>query len=291
MVSDDNIDVSESIVKVAQKVYMDAPLLKEVFTQQPGANVRSYAFESIFLLRIKYIGDKSRCTDSLFLNRNKYAECMQITGDENAYFTALVNGASTIYSPPSKFAFYFAPYLTKEDKFLLNVPIYKDTLLKGESPSVFKINTSSSKKKSVDTDSVIPFESSYVKEKGALKSGVEVRGLANQIIQFATNVVDRSYFSAQMRARDIDTALQNEDLSKRTKQLKDTKKKIDGYVNDYNELEDIFDNLKNKTLGSFITEITRIENPLNKPYYDKIIEQLQTVFVDNDFIKIGRAHV
>jgi hypothetical protein len=284
IVSDDNIDVSESIVKVAQKIYMDSPKLKEIFTQQAGATVRSYAFESIFLLRIKYIGDKSRCTDSLFLNRNKYAECMQITGDENAYFTALVNGASTIYSPPSKFALYFAPYFTEEGKFLLNVPIYKDTLLKGESPSVFKINTSSSKKKSVDTDALIPFESSYVKEKGALKSGVEVRRLANQIIQFATNVVDRSYFSAQMRAREIDNYLNIEDLSKRTKQLKDTKKEIEGYQNDYSELEDIYTDLKDKTLGPFITEITRIENPLNKPYYDKLIEQLQTVFVDNDFI-------
>jgi hypothetical protein len=284
IVSDDNIDVSESIVKVAQKIYMDSPKLKEVFTQQAGATVRSYAFESIFLLRIKYIGDKSRCTDSLFLNRNKYAECMQITGDENAYFTALVNGASTIYSPPSKFALYFAPYFTEEGKFLLNVPIYKDTLLKGESPSVFKINTSSSKKKSVDTDSVIPFESSYVKEKGALKSGVDVRSIANEIIQYATNVVDRSYFAAQMRARDIDDVLGNEDLSKKTKQLKDTKKEIEGYQYYYSELEDMYNNLKNTTLGPFITEITRIENPLNKPYYDKLIEQLQTVFVDNDFI-------
>jgi hypothetical protein len=263
---------------------MDSTKLREIFTQQAGATVRSYAFESIFLLRIKYIGDKSRCTDSLFLNRNKYAECMQITGDENAYFTALVNGASTIYSPPSKFALYFAPYFTEEGKFLLNVPIYKDTLLKGESPSVFKINTSSSKKKSVDTDALIPFESSYVKEKGALKSGVEVRSTANEIIQFATNVVDRSYFSAQMRARDIDITLSNEDLSKRTKQLKDTKKEIEGYQNDYSELEDMYNNLKNTTLGPFITEIKRIENPLNKPYYDKLIEQLQTVFVDNDFI-------
>jgi hypothetical protein len=284
IVSDDNIDVSESIVKVAQKIYMDSPKLREIFMQQAGANMRSYAFESIFLLRIKYIGDKSRCTDSLFLNKNKYAECMQITGDENAYFTALVNGASTIYSPPSKFALYFAPYFTEEGKFLLNVPIYKDTLLKGESPSVFKINTSSSKKKSVDTESLIPFESSYVKEKNALKSGVEVRSIANQIIQYATNVVDRSYFSAQMRARDIDVTLSNEDLSKRTKQLKDTKKEIDGYQNDYSELEDMYNNLKSTTLGSFIKEITKIENPLNKPYYDKLIEQLNTVFVDNDFI-------
>jgi len=284
VVSDDNIDVSESIVKVAQKIYMDSPALREIFIQQAGSTIRSYAFESIFLLRIKYIGDKSRCTDSLILNKNKYAECLQITGDENAYFTALVNGASTIFSPPSKFAIYFAPYFTPEGKFLLNIPIYKDTLLKGESPSSFKINTSSSKKKSVDTESVIPFESSYVKEKGALKSGAEVREIANDIIRYAVDTVDRSYFVAQMRSRTIDEVLGIEDASKRTKQLKDIKKEVDGYVNDYTELEGMYDELKDKTLGSFITEIKNIENPLNKPYYDRIIEQLETVFVDNDFI-------
>ena len=296
MVSDDNIDVSESIVKVAQHIYIDSPTLKEIFTQQSGANIRSYAFESIFLLRIKYIGDKSRCTDSLFLNSNKYAECMQITGDENAYFTALVNGASTIYSPPSKFALYFAPYFTYGDveieakpgepvgKFLLNVPIYKETLLKGESPSVFKINTSSSKKKTVDTDSVIPFESSYVKDKGPLKTGVEVRTISNDILKFILNTLDFSYFAAQLRSRDFDNIMQIEDLAKKTKQQKDTKNFIEGYVRDYNALEKMYNDLKNKTLGGFVNEIKRTTNSLNGPYYSKLVEQLENVFVDNDFI-------
>ena len=289
MVSDDNIDVSESIVKVAQHVYMDAPTLKEVFTQQTGSTVRSYAFESIFLLRIKYIGDKSRCTDSLFLNRNKYAECMQITGDENAYFTALVNGASTIYSPPSKFALYFAPYFTygdveTEGKFLLNVPIYKETLLKGESPSVFKINTSSSKKKTVDTDSVIPFESSYVKDKGPLKTGTEIRTISNDMLRFILNSLDLSYFAAQLRSRNIDEVMQIEDLAKKSKQQRDTKKYLDGYVSDYVTLEEMYNELKDKTLGVFVNEIKRATNTFNGQYYSKLVEQLENVFVDNDFI-------
>ncbi len=290
MVSDDNIDVSESIVKVAQKVYNDSMTLREVFTQQPGANIRSYAFESIFLLRIKYIGDKSRCTDSLFLNRNKYAECMQITGDENAYFTALVNGASTIFSPPSKFAMYFAPYLTYGDveteaKFLLNIPIYKETLLKGESPSIFKISSSSSKKKSVDTGSVIPFESSYVKEKGPLKSGVEIRNIANEMIQHVLETLDRSHFAAQMRASSIDDVVNNmEDESKKTKELKLIKKELDGYVQDYNELEEMYKTLKETALETFVNEMKKASNSLSGPYYNKLIEQLETIFVDNDFI-------
>jgi hypothetical protein len=157
---------------------------------------------------------------------------MQITGDENAYFTALVNGASTIYSPPSKFALYFAPYFTYGDvetvgKFLLNIPIYKETLLKGESPSVFKINTSSSKKKTVDTDSVIPFESSYVKDKGPLKTGTEVRTISNNMLSFILNSLDLSYFAAQLRSRNIDEVMQIEDLAKTSeKKLADTRKEM-----------------------------------------------------------------
>ena len=69
---------------------------------------------------------------------------------------------------------YFAPYFTYGDieaeakqgdkllkgspdglepvgKFLMNLPIYKETLLKGESPTEFKISSSSSKNKTINT--------------------------------------------------------------------------------------------------------------------------------------------
>ena len=288
IVSDDNVDVSESIVKVAQKLYMDSPKLREIFTQQAGV-VRNYAFESIFLLKIKYIGDKSRCTDSLFLNRNKYAECMQITGDENAYFTALVNGASTIYSPPSKFALYFAPYFTygdveNEGKFLMNLPIYKETLLKGESPTEFKISSSSSKKKKINTDAAIPFESSLVKERAPLASGVDVRNKANDIIRFVEESVDIAYADAQSKSRKMAEVSQLEDPSKKTSKQKEIKKALDGYVNDYNSLEELYNELKETVDRNFIGEIERNENELTHFYYNKIIEQLRNIFTDNEFI-------
>jgi hypothetical protein len=288
IVSDENVDVSESIVKVAQKLYMDSPKLREIFTQQAGV-IRNYAFESIFLLKIKYIGDKSRCTDSLFLNRNKYAECMQITGDENAYFTALVNGASTIYSPPSKFALYFSPYFTygdveNEGKFLLNLPIYKETLLKGESPTEFKISSSSSKKRKINTESAIPFESSLVKERGPMASGVDVRNKANNIIKFVEESVDRAYADAQLKSRKIEEISQLEDTSKKTSKQKEIKKALDGYVSDYNELEKLYDELKETIDINFIEEIERNENELTHFYYNKIIEQLRNIFTDNEFI-------
>ena len=294
IVRDDNVDVSESIVKVAQKLYIDSPKLREIFTQQEGVD-RNYAFESIFLLKIKYIGDKSRCTDSLFLNRNKYAECMQITGDENAYFTALVNGASTIYSPPSKFALYFAPYFTYGDveneakpgepmgKFLMNLPIYKETLLKGESPTEFKISSSSSKKKTINTEAAIPFESSLVKERGALASGIDVRNKANKIIKNADTIVNVAYADAQRYSREMAKVSQL-DPSKKTSKQKEIKKALDGYVNDYNSLEDLYNELTKTVDKSFIKEIERNDNELTHVYYNKIIEQLKNIFTDNEFI-------
>ena len=289
IIRDENVDVSESIVKVAQKLYMNSPKLREIFTQKPGSVVRSPAFESIFLLRIKYIGDKSRCTDSLFLNRNKYAECMQITGDENAYFTALINGASTIYSPPSRFALYFAPYFTygdveSEGKFLMNLPIYKETLLKGESPTEFKISSSSSRKRSINTDDVIPFESDFVKERGTLASGVDVRNKANEIIKFVDDKVNRAYAEAVLKSRGMTQVSQLEDLSKKTKQQKEIKTALEGYVREYNKLEKFYRELEETVDRNFIGEIERNNDELTHLYYNKIIEQLRNIFIDNEFI-------
>lgn len=304
IVSDENVDVSESIVKVAQKLYMNSPKLIEIFAQQTGEVVRNYAFESTFLLRIKYIGDKSRCTDALFLNRNKFAECVQITGDENAYFTALINGASSIYSPATKFAMYFAPYFTYGDveaeakpganssagalepvgKFLMNLPIYKETLLKGESPTEFKISSSSSRKKTINTEAAIPFESSLVKERGTLEGGVDVRDKANQIIQFVDNKVNIAYADAQLKSRKMADVSQLEELSKKTKQQKDIKKALDGYVRDYNVLEELYDELKETVEKIFVDQIEREKNEATRFYYNKIIEQLGNIFTDNEFI-------
>ena len=281
-ISDDNINISESIVKVAQKLYMDSPKLREIFTQQQGV-VRSYAFESLFLLRIKYIGDKSRCTDSLFLNRNKYAECIQITGDENAYFTALINGASTIYSPKSRFALYFAPYFTygdveSEGKFLMNLGLYKETLLKGESPTMFKISSSSTRKRSINTEAAIPFESSLIKKE--LSSGVNVRNKANEIIKFVESNVDRGFAIAADKSRIFQEYLD----SNNTQKLRETKKILDGYVKDYNDLKGLYDQLKITVERTFIPQIDALKNGTTGPYYNKIIEELNNVFVDNEFI-------
>ena len=44
------------------------------------------------------------------------------------------------------------------------------------------------------------------------------------------------------------------------------------------------DFLKDKTLGGFVNEIKRATNTFNGQYYSKLIEQLENVFVDNDFI-------
>jgi hypothetical protein len=295
MISDNNIDVSESIIKVAQKIYIDCPYLKTIFEESSSNSKRSFAFESIFLLRIKYIGDKSRCTDSLFLNRNKYAECIQITGDENAYFTALMNGASTIFSPPSKFTMYFAPYFTygnieSEGKFLLNLPIYKEILLKGESPTEFKITSSSSKKKSSNTDNIIPFKSLFI-TKGSLTSGDDVRNKSLSLIEFIESRLGRSYVIAVTQSKSFDEYKEIPDESKRKQKFKAVSNSFEGYLEDYETVQNDFNMLKTTVEDIFIPSIQSTDSSLVKSgfdystkYYTKIIEELRSVFVESNFV-------
>lgn len=119
-VLDNNDVLIDSIVRVAQRIYMNDSTLQTIL--EPNLVDEDYKrntfFEGIFFLRIKYLGDKSRCTDSLFLNTNEMMEPLQVTLDENAYFTALLNGASTLFSTETKTSLYFSPYLTKENKYI-----------------------------------------------------------------------------------------------------------------------------------------------------------------------------
>jgi hypothetical protein len=121
-VDDENDDLINSIVRVSQKIYKDNKTsLQDIFKPNfvdDTENQRNTFFEAVFFLRIKYLGDKSRCTDSLFLNTNRMVETLQVTLDENAYFTALMNGASTLFSTDLKTCLYFAPYVTPNGKYI-----------------------------------------------------------------------------------------------------------------------------------------------------------------------------
>ena len=104
------------------------------------------------------------------------------------------------------------------------------------------------------------------------------------MLRFILNSLDLSYFAAQLRSRNIDEVMQIEDLAKKSKQQRDTKKYLDGYVSDYVTLEEMYNELKDKTLDVFVNEIKRATNTFNGQYYSKLVEQLENVFVDNDFI-------
>jgi hypothetical protein len=293
IIKDNNVDISESIVKVAQKIYADCPQLNSIFIPsfQNLTIKRSYEFESIFLLRIKYIGDKSRCTDSLFLNRNKFAECMQITGDENAYFTALINGASTIFSPPSKFAMYFAPYFTygdvnSEGNFLLNLPVYKETLLKGESPTGFK-STSKGKSKKIDTSSSIPIISSFMRPQG-ITLWEDSKNLLGEI----RDLFSACYGDCLMIIQNLDENVrQQEDDKKKSKYILNGLKKLKSYNSYYEEIKGKYDSLiKDKNdlvvrIKNLNNDLTKLNLPYVPEYYNNIIQQLNLVLVleNNDY--------
>ena len=313
-ISDDNVDVSESIVKVSQKIYEDSSELKEIFLPVKVDKKVNYAFSSIFLLRIKYIGDKSRCTDSLFLNRNKYLECLQVTGDENAYFTALINGASTIFSPPSKFSIYFAPYFTYGDveqgKFLINKSIYKENLLKGLSPTDFKISSSSTRKKS--TELIVNFNSFYLKANNKLDGfytlqtnlfgntyNNQIRNLDYSFTSSLSYIQDfignESYDESFLNTKDY-TSLDSKELCKEKNELEkinNKMKKINEnfilYSKCYEDVLNIYYYIKLQVeicinqLNDFMQNLDDYKKDIFSKYSDKIIEQLNQVLEDKDY--------
>ena len=311
MIDNNNTDVSESIVKVAQRIFIDCPNLGDIFSESPNGVLngidckRSYEFESIFLLRIKYIGDKSRCTDALFLNKNKYAECLQITGDENAYFTALINGASTIYSPPSKFTLYFAPYYTYSGKYLENNPDYKKILLKGESPTEFKISSSSSKRKIGDSEEPEVFMSSFFSRSvieignkrfnSMAETGNTLLKDSNSLIIFLTQGILVTFTEAVTYSNMFNEVQQSEPNVK--------KKTYDKSLEAFNNYNGDYDELNNKKMfpfvafiySSFIATIKNFSINLNEnlnsivdvdSYYMKMIEQIKTIISEKDAEKV-----
>ena len=300
VVKDDNIQVGETIVKVAQKIYNECSTLKSIFTPSNPRTLssssidRSYEFESIFLLRIKYIGDKSRCTDSLFLNRNKFAECMQITGDENAYFTALINGASTIFSPPSKFALYFAPYFTygdvnSEGKFLLNLPIYKQTLLTGESPSGFKIKTGKSRSRNDDSSRLL-IESPLISGPGnnLLNETKNLISKINRIVKCSYDNYES--FSEKAYMSYTNETDQNTINKNRKNALDKALRNIDTYDGSYKDMvhkHGILLSMKkclDIALSNAIESLTQNGLFYVNEYYSNLLKQLNEVFTDNDYI-------
>jgi hypothetical protein len=98
------------------------------------------SFYKIFLLRNKFIGDKSRATDALFMNKNSNLECIQSSNDENTLFTAFMYNMSSqwLVSSSSTKIWYLAPYINEgEDGTLRFLKISNDQSV-GVTPPVNK---------------------------------------------------------------------------------------------------------------------------------------------------------
>lgn len=119
--------VSSGIVNVAENLYADGESLGKVFTNEE----EKLLFIKLFLIRNKYTGDKSRSTDTLFLNQTKYLEGVQISNDENTLYNAQMFGLNSVWSTSSKTIFYLAPYLTKNIPSDDKPPLYRVPITNG----------------------------------------------------------------------------------------------------------------------------------------------------------------
>ena len=119
--------VASGIVDVAEKLIDNSGKLREIFVDEKA----QVQFIKLFLVRNKYTGDKSRSTDTLFLNQIKYLEGVQISNDENTLYNAQMLGLNTVWSTSSKSVFYMAPYMTSEGKFPITTGTYVEILKKG----------------------------------------------------------------------------------------------------------------------------------------------------------------
>jgi hypothetical protein len=141
--------VAKGIVDVAEKLIDNSSKLQGIF----NTDALKVLFIKLFLVRNKYTGDKSRSTDSLFLNQTKYLEGVQISNDENTLYNAQMFGLNTVWSTSNKSVFYMAPYMTKEGKLPITTGVYIDELNMGlmqnpnikSSSSVSKEDSSSGK--------------------------------------------------------------------------------------------------------------------------------------------------
>jgi hypothetical protein len=120
-----------------------------------------------------------------------------------------------------------------------------------------------------------------------LASGVDVRNKANKIIKNIDEKVNPAYAVAQDKSRRMSAVSQSEQ-SKKTSKYRETKAALDGYVDDYEKLEKLYRELEQTVnrifIGKIQGEIEINKNELVSFYYNKIIEQLRNVFIDNEFI-------
>lgn len=119
--------VATGILNVAENIIQNSKKLQEIFIGEEG----KILFLKLFLIRNKYTGDKSRSTDTLFLNQTKYLEGVQISNDENTLYNSQMFGLNTIWSTSKKSVFYMAPYITPNNKMTITNGVFIKELCNG----------------------------------------------------------------------------------------------------------------------------------------------------------------
>jgi hypothetical protein len=109
-------NVAEYIIKSSKKLRNIFGVTEDLNEEEFDTNPGIVFFVKLFLIRNKYTGDKSRATDTLFLNQTKYIEGIQVSNDENTLYNANMFGQNTIWSTTTKTVFNMAPYYTKNNK-------------------------------------------------------------------------------------------------------------------------------------------------------------------------------
>jgi hypothetical protein len=119
--------VATGILNVGENLIQNSEKLRSVFSGQDG----QLLFIKLFLIRNKYTGDKSRSTDTLFLNQTEYLEGVQISNDENTLYNSQMFGLNTIWSTSKKSVYYMTPYITPTNKMTITNGVYIDKLCNG----------------------------------------------------------------------------------------------------------------------------------------------------------------
>jgi hypothetical protein len=209
ILGDDDIELKYSILRVGQHLYGNTPELQQyfypdlydfpMFNQNSSSSDRekmnrNLTFERVFIIRNKYIGDKSRSTDCLFMNKSPYLECMQLSNDTNTFYTAQMFGLSTLHSTGGRSpAIYMAPYITHNNNVPLLTNSYEKLLYVGMSSSV-NVHKLNRKKEQKEGKGGIN-ESAIIFEKRVRKSSSI---LSDSPTQASDVVVDVNYISKNM---------------------------------------------------------------------------------------------
>ena len=107
------VDVIEKFIAAAIILFEDN---REVFATIFGDD--GEIFCKIFLLRNKFIGDKSRATDAIFMNKNAIYDCVQSSNDDNTLATACMFNLSSqlLAAGSTNKSFYFSPYVSNQNR-------------------------------------------------------------------------------------------------------------------------------------------------------------------------------